>query len=80
MPVEITASMLEAIEARTDSSDTDRLALIAEVRRLRRCLTRLGSMEAFKIPRAIEPDSPGDVELLARIDFARSTLGIDETS
>lgn len=31
-------SMLEAIEARTDSSDTDRLALIAEVRRLGACL------------------------------------------
>lgn len=48
----------------------------AEVVRLREALTRLGSVEAFDVPRVMSPTA--DAELLARIDFARAALAINQ--
>ena len=47
-------------------------ALVDERDRLRAAIERLGSMEAFSIPRSIRPGI--DDELIARIDYARSIL------
>lgn len=46
--------------------------LQAENQRLQEALQRLGSMEAFDISRAVDPDK--DKELIARINFANAAL------
>ena len=47
-------------------------SLRAENERLRAALLRLGSIEAFDMPRVI--DERADAELLARIDYARAAI------
>jgi hypothetical protein len=53
---------------------TDVPALVAEVRRLRGVVERLGSSEAFTIPMSIDGDHPLAEELRTRLDFARNAM------
>lgn len=53
-------------------------ALVAEVRRLRVALVRLGSSEAFTVAMALGTGPEAD-ELRARIDYARAALDKDKT-
>jgi hypothetical protein len=53
-------------------------ALISAIRAQRAALARLGSMEAFTVSRCV--DATRDAELMARIEFALSSLASKEPS